>query len=190
LFGGFVTLVESAALTVLYAVGIECFIHKDLRVRTDLPRIAVESATLVGGFLIILGVALGFTNYLIQAEVPMQLLAWVKSHITSPLVFLLLLNVFLLIVGAAMDIYSAILVIVPLIAPLGLAYDISPVHLGVVFLANMELGYLTPPMGENLFLSSYRFKQPLSKICLATVPYWLMLLGAVLLITYLPMLGK
>lgn len=190
LFGGFVTLVESAAVTVLYAVVIECFIHKDLRVRTDLPRIAVESATLVGGFLIILGVALGFTNFLIQAEVPMQLLAWVKSHITSPLVFLLLLNVFLLIVGAAMDIYSAILVIVPLIAPLGLAYDISPVHLGIVFLANMELGYLTPPMGENLFLSSYRFKQSLGKICLATVPYWLMLLGAVLLITYLPMLGK
>jgi C4-dicarboxylate transporter, DctM subunit len=188
LFGGFATLVEAAALTVLYALVVECFVYRDLSVRRDLPRIAVECSTLAGGFLIILGAALGFTNFLIHAEIPTLALHWARLHIQSPLLFLLALNGFLIVIGALMDIYSAILVIVPLITPMGLAYGIDPVHLGIVFLANMELGYLMPPMGENLFLSSYRFKQPLSKIYLATVPYSLMLLGAVLLITYLPYL--
>jgi C4-dicarboxylate transporter DctM subunit len=189
LFGGFATLVEASALTVFYALVVECFVYRDLRVRGDLPRIAIECATLVGGFLIVLGVALGFTNYLIQAEVPMQVLAWVKGHIESPALFLLALNAFLIVVGAAMDIYSAILVVVPLITPLGAAYGIDPVHLGIVFLANMELGYLTPPMGENIFLAAYRFKQPLARIWASVTPYWLMLLVAVLVITYLPLVG-
>ncbi|MFB3777799.1 MAG: TRAP transporter large permease subunit [Bryobacteraceae bacterium] len=188
IFGGFATLVEAAALTVLYALVVECFVYGDLGVRRDLPRIAVECSTLAGGFLIILGAALGFTNYLIHAEIPTLALNWVRLHIQSPLLFLLALNGFLLIVGMLMDIYSAILVIVPLITPMGLAYGIDPVHLAIVFLANLELGYLTPPVGANLFLSSYRFKQPLSKIYLATVPYSIILLGAVLLITYLPYL--
>mgnify|MGYP000613303227 CR=1 FL=1 len=188
IFGGYTTLVEASAITVLYAFLAECVLHRDLSVSAGVPRVAVESATLVGGFLVILGVAMGFTNYLIQAEIPMQLLAWVRSHIHSPWVFLLALNAFLLLVGAAMDIYSAILVIVPLITPLGAAYGISPVHMGIVFLANMELGYLTPPMGENLFLSAFRFRQPLARIFASAVPYWLMLAGAVLVITYLPLL--
>jgi C4-dicarboxylate transporter, DctM subunit len=190
MFGGYTTLVEASAFTVLYALIVECFVYKDLKVRTDLPRVTIECATLVGGFLIILGVALGFTNYLVHAEVPMHVLAWVRGHISSPWLFLLALNVFLLVVGAAMDIYSAILVIVPLITPLAAAYGIDPVHMGIVFLANMELGYLTPPMGENLFLASYRFKQPLSRIAASAVPYWIMLLAAVLLITYLPLLYR
>jgi tripartite ATP-independent transporter DctM subunit len=189
LFGGFATLVQAAALTVIYALVVECFIHKDLTLRKDLPRIAIECATLVGAFLIILGVALAFTDYLVAAEVPMQMLDWVQAHVQSPWVFLLALNVFLLIVGAMMDIYSAILVVVPLILPIAKAYGIDPVHLGVVFLANMELGYLTPPMGENLFLSSFRFKKPLGQIYVATLPYCLMLALAVLLITYLPAIG-
>jgi TRAP-type C4-dicarboxylate transport system permease large subunit len=141
---------------------------------------------MLGGFLIILGVALGFTNYLVHAEIPMRALHWVSAHIESPIVFLLALNVFLLIVGALMDIYSAILVVVPLIAPMGLAYGIDPVHLGIIFLVNMELGYLMPPMGENLFLSSYRFNQSLTRVYLSTTPYLLLLLFAVLLITYVP----
>ena len=186
IFGGFATLVEAAALTVFYAFVVECFVYRDLSIRRDLPRIAVESATMLGGFLIILGVALGFTNYLVHAEIPMQALHWVSAHIESPIVFLLALNVFLLIVGALMDIYSAILVVVPLIAPMGLAYGIDPVHLGIIFLVNMELGYLMPPMGENLFLSSYRFNQSLTRVYLSTAPYLLLLLGAVLLITYVP----
>ncbi|MFB3830050.1 MAG: TRAP transporter large permease subunit [Bryobacteraceae bacterium] len=188
--GGFATLVEAAALTVLYAFVIEVWVYRELGVKRDLPRVAAECATLVGGFLVIVGAAFAFTGYLIQAEVPMLILAWVKAHIHSPWVFLLALNGFLLVVGAVMDIYSAILVIVPLIAPIGVAYGIDPVHLGIVFLANMELGYLMPPMGENLFLSAYRFQKPLARVYLSTVPYSLMLLAAVLLITYLPLLRR
>ena len=168
---GYTNWVEAAALTVLYALVVECFVHRDLKLKTDLKRIAVESGTLVGAFLIILGMALGLTNYLIHAEVPMLALSWVQSHIESPYVFLLALNIFLLIVGGLMDIYSAIFVIVPLIIPIATAYGINPVHLGVIFLANLELGYLTPPMGENLFLASYRFKKPLSTVFRAIIPY-------------------
>lgn len=186
IFGGFATIVEAAALTVLYAFIVECFVYKDIRIGQDLAAVAIESATLVGGFLIILGTALGFTNYLIHAEIPIRALHWVQTYIESPLVFLLVLNVFLIIVGALMDIYSAIFVIVPLIAPMGIAYGIHPVHLGIVFLANMELGYLMPPMGENLFLASYRFKQSLTRVYLSTGPFVLILLAAVLLITYVP----
>jgi tripartite ATP-independent transporter DctM subunit len=187
-FGGLATLVEAAALTVLYALITECFIHRGLHVTKDLPRVFVECATLVGGFMIILGVALGFTNFLILAEIPTRALEWVQLHIDSPLLFLLALNLFLIIVGALMDIYSAIIVIVPLIYPMAEAYGINPIHLGIIFLSNMELGYLMPPMGENLFLSAYRFEQPLSKIYRSTLPYVVILFAAVLLITYVPWL--
>lgn len=184
--GGYTTLVEAAALTVLYTLVVECVIQRGLSVRRDLPGIFVECATLVGGFMIILSVALGFTNFLIIAEVPTMAIDWVQTRIDSPLVFLLALNVFLIAVGALMDIYSATVVVVPLIAPIAAAYGIDPVHLGVVFLANMELGYLMPPMGENLFLSSYRFDKPLTEVYRSTLPYTVLLLGAVLLITYVP----
>lgn len=188
IFGGYATLVEAAAITVLYGLIVECLIFKDLRIFGDLPRVFVESATLVGGFMIILGVALGFTNYLVIAQVPSQALEWVQANIGSKILFLLALNVFLIAVGALMDIYSAILVIVPLITPMAAAYDIDPVHLGIIFLANMELGYLMPPMGENLFLSSYRFDQPLTTVYRSTLPYVVILFIVVLLITYVPSL--
>ncbi len=184
--GGYTTLVEAAALTVLYTFVVECFIQRGLSVTRDLPRIFVECATLVGGFMIILSVALGFTNFLILAQVPTLALAWVQTHIDSPMFFLLALNGLLIVVGALMDIFSAIVVIVPLIAPIALAYGIDPVHLGIIFLANMELGYLMPPMGENLFLSSYRFDKPLTEVYRSTLPYTALLLGTVLLITYVP----
>ena len=186
IIGGITTWVEASAITVIYAFVVECFVYKDLSVREDTLRIAIESATLVGGFLIILGMALGFTNYLIQAEIPMQALAWVQSNIESPLVFLLALNILLLIVGGLMDIYSAIFVIVPLITPIAAAYGVNPVHLGIIFLANLELGYLTPPMGENLFLSSFRFNLPLTTVFRSIVPFWLILMAGVLVITYFP----
>jgi len=186
--GGYTTLVEAAAVTVLYTLIVECFIQRGLSVTNDLPRIFVECATLVGGFMIILSVALGFTNFLIIAEVPTLALEWVQTHIESPVVFLLVLNVFLIVVGALMDIYSAIVVVVPLIAPIATAYGIDPVHLAIIFLANMELGYLMPPMGENLFLSSYRFDKPLTEVYRSTLPYTLLLLITVLLITYVPSL--
>jgi tripartite ATP-independent transporter DctM subunit len=186
MFGGFTTLVEAAALTVFYAFVIEVVIFRELRIAADLPRIAVESATIVGGFMIILGVALGLTNYLMIAQIPMHALNWVREAIESPLLFLLALNLLLIVVGALMDIYSAIVVIVPLIAPMAAAYGINPVHLGIIFLANMQLGYLMPPMGENLFLSAYRFKRSLPEIYRATIPYVVILLITVLLITYVP----
>ena len=187
-FGGFTTLLEAAALSVLYALIVECFIYGDLGFKKDLPRIAVECATLVGGFFIILGVALGFNSYLIDAEIPTQAVDWIQGHVSSPIVFLLVLNVFLVIVGALMDIYSAIFVVAPLIVPMGLAYGINPVHLGIIFLANMELGYLMPPMGENLFLAAMRFELPLARIYAYTLPYIVMLAVAVLTITYVPAL--
>jgi C4-dicarboxylate transporter, DctM subunit len=183
---GWATLVEAAAVTVLYTFVVECGVHRSLHVTRDIPRLMLECVTLVGGFLIILSVALGFTNYLILAEVPTQLLEWVRGNVQSPVVFLLALNVLLVIVGALMDIYSAIVIVVPLVTPIAAAYGIDPIHLGVIFLANMELGYLMPPMGENLFLSSYRFNRPLTEVYRSTLPYTLMLAGAVLIITYVP----
>jgi C4-dicarboxylate transporter DctM subunit len=186
---GIVTLVEAAAFTVLYALTFECFVHRTLHLTRDVPRVVVECATLIGGFMIILGVALGFTNYLVIAEIPSRALEWSQARIESPLVFLLALNVFLIVVGALMDIYSAIVIVVPLVLPMATAFGVNPVHLAVIFLANMELGYLMPPMGENLFLSSYRFKQPLIRIYQSTLPYTVILLAAVLLITYVPWLS-
>jgi tripartite ATP-independent transporter DctM subunit len=186
--GGYTTLMEASAIGVLLAIVIECFVHRELSFWRDIPRIAVECVTLTGGFLIILGVALGLTNYLVLAEVPMQALEFVRAHIESPLVFLLALNLFLIVVGGLMDIYSAIFVVVPLIRPMADAYDIDPLHLAIIFLANLELGYLTPPMGENLFLSAYRFNQPLPALFRSTLPLWVILLIIVLLITYVPAL--
>jgi tripartite ATP-independent transporter DctM subunit len=188
LYGGFATLVEAAALTALYAFVVETFVYGDLGIKRDTARVMTECGVLVGGVLLILGVALGFTNYLIDAQVPAKGVAWVKRTIDSPLVFLFLLNLFLLVVGCLMDIFSAIVVVAPLIAPMGEAFGIDPVHLGIIFLANMELGYLTPPVGMNLFLSSYRFEKPLMEVYRAVVPMLLVLLGGVLIITYVPAL--
>ena len=185
-FGGRATLVEAAALTVLYALFVECVVYRELRLKKDVLRIAVECSAMVGGFLIVLGVALGFMNYLTLANVPMRILEAVQLHISSPLMFLLALNIFLIVVGAVTDIYSAILVIVPLLVPLAEFYGINSVHLGVIFLTNMELGYLMPPMGENLFLSSIRFKQKLSWIYVSTLPYLVLIIAVVLLVTYVP----
>ena len=152
------------------------------------PRVMAECGILVGGVLLILGVALGFTSYLVDAEVPAKAVSWVKGAIDSPLVFLFLLNLFLLVVGCLMDIFSAIVVVVPLIAPMGEAFGIDPIHLGIIFLANMELGYLTPPVGMNLFLASYRCGKPLPEVYRSVVPMLLVLLAGVFIITYVPFL--
>jgi C4-dicarboxylate transporter DctM subunit len=186
---GVTTLVETAALMVAYTLLVECVLYRDLDVRRDLPGIFIQSATLVGGFMIILGVALALTNWFTLAQVPTRLLAWVQSVIASPTAFLLALNVFLIVVGALMDIFSAIVVVVPLLAPMIAAYGLDPVHVGVVFLANMELGYLMPPMGENLFLAAYRFDRTLPSVYRAVLPYMAILLAIVLVITYWPALS-
>jgi tripartite ATP-independent transporter DctM subunit len=186
LFGGFATPVEAAALTALYAFLVETLVYRDLKLARDVPRVIAECGLLVGGVLLILGVALGFTNYLVDAQIPMRALDWVTATIHSRWLFLLLLNGFLLIVGCLMDIFSAIVVVVPLIVPMGEAFGVDPVHLGIIFLANLELGYLTPPVGMNLFLSSYRFGKPMPEVYRAALPMLLVLLVGVLLITYLP----
>jgi tripartite ATP-independent transporter DctM subunit len=188
IFGGFATLVEAAATTVAYALVVECLIHRDISLTRDIPRIGIECATLVGGFLIIMGAALGLNNCLIQADIPTKIVGWVTAEITSPVLFLLALNGLLLVVGAIGETFSAIFVLVPLIAKMAVPYGIHPVHLGVIFLANMELGCLMPPMGANLFLSSYRFGTPLPRVWRATLPYLTLLVAAVLLITYEPWL--
>ncbi|MFQ5769424.1 MAG: TRAP transporter large permease subunit, partial [bacterium] len=164
LFGGFMTLVETAALTAFWAILLETIFQKSLNSHRDLPRAMIESSVVVGALLIVMGVALGLVSYMVDAEVPQRVTEWVQSALHSKLVFLLVLNSMLLVVGALMDIFSAIVVVVPLIVPIGSAFGIDPVHLGVIFLANLELGYLTPPVGMNLFLSSLRFKRPLIEI--------------------------
>ncbi len=188
IFGGFTTLVETAALTVVYVFIIEVFVYKDLKSK-DLRKIILDCSTLIGGVLIILGVAMGLTSYLVDAQVPFKLLAWVKTFISSKLVFLLMLNIFLLAVGCMMDIFSAIIIVVPLITPLGAYFGIDPVHLAIIFIANLELGFLTPPVGMNLFLSAYRFDEDMPTIYKSTLPFFMVMLLSVLAITYIPILS-
>ncbi|MBC8216491.1 MAG: TRAP transporter large permease subunit [Candidatus Marinimicrobia bacterium] len=187
-FAGFTTLVETAAISVVYILFIEVFVYKDLSLK-KLPGIIVECATLVGGVLIILGVAMGLTSYFVDAQVPAMILTWVKTAITSKLTFLLMLNVFLLAVGCFMDIFSAMIVIAPLIAPIGAHFGINPIHLAVIFIANLELGFFTPPVGMNLFLSAYRFNRDMPTIYKSTLPFFFIRLIAVLVITYVPFLS-
>jgi len=188
LLGGFATPVEASALTALYAFIVETWVYRDLKIFKDVPRVMTECGLLVGGVLLILGVALGFTNYLVDAQVPAQAVEWATHSIHSPWMFLLMLNLFLLVVGCLMDIYSAIVVVVPLMVPLGVAFGIDPVHLGIIFLTNLELGFLTPPVGMNLFLSSYRFNKPLSEVYRAVLPMLAVNLVVVLIVTYVPAL--
>jgi tripartite ATP-independent transporter DctM subunit len=188
IFRGIATLVEAAALAGLYAFVTQCFVHRDVSLGSDLARVFRQCLVLIGGVLLILGMAMGFSGYMVDAMVPMRALEWVQSHIDSRIVFLLCLNIFLLLVGAVMDIFAATVVIVPLIVPLGAAFGIHPIHLGIIFVANLELGYLTPPIGLNLFLASYRFDRPVLDLYRAAVPFLLILGLGVLLITYVPWL--
>jgi C4-dicarboxylate transporter DctM subunit len=188
LFSGLATPVEAAAVTALYAFFIAAVIHRDLKITRDVPRVMSECGLLIGGVLLILGVSLGFTNYLVDAEIPARAVEWTTRTIHSQFLFLLLLNLFLLVVGCLMEIYPAIVVEVPLLVPLGAAFGIDPLRLGIIFLANMELGYLTPPVGLNLLMSSYRFRKPVPEVLRAVLPVVLVLSAGVLLITYVPAL--
>ncbi|MHB8729505.1 MAG: TRAP transporter large permease [Sulfuricaulis sp.] len=189
LLGGYVTATEAASCTAAYALLLETAIHRNLRSLARLYEIFRETVVLVGSLLIILGVALGLTNLLIDAQVPMKILALMERHVHSQLHFLLLLNIFLLAVGCLMDIFSAIVVVVPLILPLAHRFGVDPVHLGIVFLANLEIGYLTPPVGINLFLASQRFRAPMLSLFRAALPFLLIMLIWLALITYLPSLS-
>ena len=185
IFGGHAKLVETAAFTVVYVFIIETFVYKDIKLN-DSFRIIISCATLVGGVLIIIGSAMGLTSYMVDAQIPMSILSFMKEIIHSKYVFLILLNIFLLIIGCLMDIFSAIIIVVPLIAPLGIHYGVDPIHLAIIFIANLELGYLTPPVGMNLFLSAYRFEEKMPVIYKSTLPYFIVLLIAVIVITYFP----
>jgi C4-dicarboxylate transporter, DctM subunit len=180
------TTVEAAALTATYALLVTTVIHRDLRPIKDLPRVITECGLLVGGVLLILGVALGFTHYLVDAQLPDKMVEWATQMLGSKWLFLLGLNIVLLFVGGLVEIYAAIVVVVPLLVPLGVAFGLDPIHLGIIFLANMELGFLCPPVGLNLLLSSYRFNKPMAEVTRATTPMLLVLLLGVLLITYFP----
>ena len=188
LFGGFATPVEAAAVTAFYAFVVETFFYRDFKGPREISRVMAECGLLVGGVLLILGVALGFTNYLIDAQIPSRAVEWVTGTVHSKYAFLLALNLCLLMVGCVMDMYSAIVVVVPIIVPLGIAYGIDPVHLGIIFLANLELGLLTPTAGINIFLSSYRFGKPVLQVSRAVIPMQCVLIVGLLLITYIPAL--
>jgi len=183
---GFATMLETAAAALAYTVIVECFITRDIKIFSQLPEVLLKAAALMGSVLILLAVAMGLTNYLVDAQIPDAILAWVQTHIHSQVVFLLALNLLLLVLGSVLEIYSAIIILAPLIAPMGAAFGVDPIHLGVVFLANLELGFLFPPVGLNLFLSSSRFGKPLTALYRHVLPFLIITGVGVLLITYLP----
>jgi len=185
IYSGFFAVSEAAAISVVYVLLVEVVIPRDIRYKA-LPAIMKQSMVLVGGVLIILGAAMGLTNYLVDAEIPMQMLEFLKAHIHSKILFLIVLNLFLLAVGCTMGIFSALVVVVPLLAPITQAYGIHPVHLGVIFLTNLEIGASIPPLGINLFISSMRFEKPVLRLYIASLPFIVILLIALALITYWP----
>jgi len=185
IYSGFFAVSEAAAVTAAYVLTVYVAVKKEINPRS-VPRIVKESMMMVGGILLILGVSLAFTNYLIDAEVPQALFSWISEFIESKFAFLFLLNVVLLLLGAILDIFSALVIMVPLILPLAISFGVDPVHLGIIFLANMQIGYFTPPIGMNLFIASYRFKKPISEIYRATLPFMGVLLIVLILITYVP----
>jgi len=188
IYGGYFAVSEAAAITAVYVFIAEVVIYRDIRIR-QLPEIMKKSMILVGGILIILGAAMGLTNYLVDAEIPMRLLDFFKANIENRVVFLVVLNIFLLAVGCTMGIFSALVVVVPLLAPIAEAYGIDPIHLGIIFLANLEIGASIPPLGINLFIASMRFEKPILRLYLASLPFIAILLFALAIITYIPWLS-
>lgn len=190
IYGGFVTVAEASAIAALYVLIVEVFVFKDIAIfaddtpREDLATVIHEAMVMVGAILVILGVAMGLTNFLIQEEVPMKILAFIQVYIHSKTTFLIVLTIFLLIVGFMMDIFSAIAVVVPLITPVALEYGVDPVHLGIIFLANLEIGYITPPVGLNLFIGSLAFDKPVVYLCKTVLPFLALLLGTLMVITF------
>ena len=188
IYGGVFALSEAAAVTALYVLVVEVAVRREIP-WARLPEVMRESMVLVGAILIILGVSLASTNYMIDTDVPTRLFEMIRTYIEDKLTFLIALNVFLLALGTMLDIFSALVIVVPMILPVALGYGIHPVHLGIIFLANMQIGYITPPLGMNLFIASFRFKKPVLEIYRATLPFFFVLLAAVLIITYWPALS-
>ena len=188
-YGGYVTIAEVSAVVLVYIVVVECFILKEIHWRSQLPAILVESATLAGAIIIILGMSLGLTSYLVDAQIPGRVLAVLSDLTQNKYLFLAGLNLFLIVVGCIMDIFSAIVIIVPILVPVAQSFGIDLFHLAAIFLVNLEIGYSTPPVGMNLFISSLKFQQPVTTLYRASVPYLLLLLACLLMVTYLPTLS-
>jgi len=189
IYGGFITPTEASAVIAVYVFIIEVFFYRDLNLTRDIPRIMRESMMLVGSILVIMGLALGLTGYLTDESIPQKILVFMQHYLTNKVTFLIVLNIFLLIVGCLMDIFSAIFVIVPLILPIAAQFGVDPVHLGIIFLTNLEIGYSTPPVGLNLFIASYRFEKSIVHLYQAAVPFIIIMLIALLIITYVPQLS-
>ena len=189
IYGGFTTVTEAAAFTALYVFIIEVFVYKDLSLWKDVPKISVDAMSLVAGILLVLCCALAFTNFMVDEDVPLKMFALMKAHITNKYTFLLFLNIFLLAVGSLMDIFSAIVVVVPLILPIAADFGVDPIHLAMIFLTNLEIGYLHPPIGINLFIASNRFKKPITVLYSASIPFLILLVISLILITYVPALS-
>jgi tripartite ATP-independent transporter DctM subunit len=187
-FTGILSLVEIGAAALIYTFIIEVFVHRDIALR-DVTKVFFKAVPIIGGVLSILALSRALSYYIIDSQAPMNLARWMQSAISSKFVFLLLLNLALLVAGCLMDIFSAILIVLPLVAPLGQAYGIDPVHLGIIFITNLELGFLTPPVGLNLFLATYRFKKPFVEICRFVFPFLLVQVAVVILVTYVPLLS-
>ena len=188
IYGGFFVAGEAAAITALYVLIVEVAIHREIPL-AKLPGIMSKSMMLFGGILIILAASMASTNFLIDQEVPTKLFAFIREYIDSKYTFLLLLNIFLLIVGTMLDIFSALILVVPLVLPIATGYGVDPVHLGIIFLTNLQIGYCTPPVGLNLFLASYRFDRPVIELYRATLPFIGLLMMTLLIITYFPWLS-
>lgn len=188
IYGGLIAISEAAALSALYILIVEVFIRKEIPIK-KLPQIIRDSMVLFGSILVVMATAMAYTSYLIDAEIPNRLLEYIQSHITSRLLFLILLNLFLLAVGCMIDMFSALIVVVPLILPIAQAYDVHPVHLGIIFLTNLEIGYSTPPVGLNLFIASMRFERPILDLYRASLPFLIILIICLAIITYVPALS-
>jgi len=185
IYGGFFTAGEAASVMAFYVLATEVLIHRDLHIFRDIPRVAIKSMLLVGAIFMVLGTALGFTNYLIDAQIPDRIFAWLHAFVSSNVLFLILLNAFLLVINM-IEIFSAIIIVVPIIVPVAAQYGIDPVHLGIIFLLNLEIGYMLPPLGLNLFLASSRFERKLPELYRAIGPFILILLVMLAVVTYLP----
>ncbi|MEM7366628.1 MAG: TRAP transporter large permease subunit [Pseudomonadota bacterium] len=188
IYSGILVVSEAAAITALYVLIVEVFIHREIPI-SALPRITREAMVMVGSILMILGVSLAFTNFLIDAQIPQALFEWIRTYIDDKITFLILLNIVLLILGAILDIFSALVIMIPLIVPIAIGFGIDPVHLGIIFLANMQIGYFTPPIRMNLFIASYRFEKSITELYRATLPFMGVLLIALMIITYVPALS-
>ena len=188
IFSGYFAISEAAAVAVVYVLVVEVLVYKDISLK-QMPGIMRESMILVGAILVILSASLASTNYLIDAEVPTRIFDVIREHVDNKITFLLALNVFLLVLGMILDIFSALVIMIPILLPIAVGYGIHPVHLGIIFLANMQIGYFTPPVGMNLFIASHRFKKPITELYISTLPYMAILLLAVIIITYWPALS-